>query len=83
MHTSSLSNVGEATRKTGDKCAHEKRHNSDHVTQEQILEAVSCTLTLAPGPPDQRKTDRLMQIPRHARALHHPRLIDHPFLHLH
>jgi hypothetical protein len=24
-----------------------------------------------------------MQIPRHARALHHPRLIDHPFLHLH
>jgi hypothetical protein len=34
-------------------------------------------------PPDQGKTDWLVQIPRHPRSLRHPRLIDHLFLHFH
>jgi hypothetical protein len=50
---------------------------------QRTLYAVACTPQLDPVPPDQHKTDRLMQIPRHARALRHPRLIDDPFLHVH
>jgi hypothetical protein len=63
--------------------AFEQKDDADNTRDAQTLEAVSYLPKLAPGPPDQRKTDRLMQIPHHARALRHPRRINHSFLHVH